>query len=88
MTPAKFPQANTVLNPPSDLDESQCVPINAGIGTAQGGNMDGINVIVVAWLPSEEDRKKIVEGGLIFLGCIGGLPPHFLATEFFPTNET
>lgn len=36
---------------PDDLEESQCATIPAYRGVISGGSVDGIPVVVVAWLP-------------------------------------
>lgn len=82
MTPANFPQANATLHPPSGYDESQCATIPAFQGRLLGGSLDGSNVVVVAWQPSPEDIEDIKNGNLVFLMCIGGIPPHTLTTRF------
>lgn len=82
MTPVKFPEANSRFGPPEDLAESQCMTIWAYSGTVAGGSVDGAHQVVVAWLPDEQERKRIADGGPIFLSVIGGLPPHYLSTSF------
>lgn len=87
MSPCVFPQANIQLGKPEDLDESQCESIPAFSGQMVGGNLDGSHLIVVAWKPSEDDLKRLVEGSPIFLTCIGGCPPHFMSATF-PFDKT
>lgn len=82
MKSVTFPQANTVFGPPPGMDESQCGSVVAFKGAIFGGNNDGTQVTVVAWEPSPEDIQRILLGGPIFMVCLGGLPPHTLATEF------
>lgn len=82
MTPCSFPQANTVFNRPPDMAESQCMDVPAHLGEAVGGSLDGVAVVVVAWLPDEAERRRIAEGGPVFLSVVGGLLPHFLCTDF------
>lgn len=82
MIPANFPQANTVFGPPSDLDPSQCQSIPAFLGTIGAGNLDGAKTVIVAWKPLPEELAQLNAGGLVYLGCIGGLPPHYLCTKF------
>ncbi len=82
MHPTNFAQGNINFGPPSDLDESQCGTIRAFLGKAHGGSMDGCDIVVTAWQPSAEDIAAIQRGEPIFLTCIGGLPPHFLSTDF------
>ena len=82
MIPIHFDQANARLGPPPDLEESQCLTISAYIGQAKGGSIDGAAIAVVAWQPSESDLRDLNNGGLIYLSMIGGVPPHFLSTDF------
>jgi len=82
MNPVNFPQANVVYGPPPSLDESQCRRIPAYRAQITGGSCDGEDVVVVAWKPDEEDMEKLMQGGVVYLSCIGGLPPHYLTTDF------
>lgn len=82
MTPTSFPEVNKIFRPPNDLAESQCGAIPAHVGIIQGGSMDGSIQVVVAWKPSAEEIDAIIEGKPVFLSVIGGLPPHFLTTNF------
>lgn len=56
--------------------------IHAYQGKVNGGSVDGSQIVVTAWRPSPEEVKAIIEGSLIFLSFLGGLPPHFATTEF------
>lgn len=82
MTPATFEGQNTEFRAPNDLDESQVMTIPAYAGRIRGGNLDGAPVVVVAWTPSPEELKDLIDGKPIFLSCVGGLPPHVLTTSF------
>lgn len=82
MRPADFPESNCEFGPPSDLDESQCCAVQAYKGVIKGGNLDGSNVVVTVWQPDPEDIQRIVDGAPIFIGMLGGLAPHVLATDF------
>jgi len=82
MTPVDFPQSNITLGAPSDLDESQCQSIRACHVAYQGGNLDGAKATIVAWQPSPEDLHKLMDGSPIFIGFLGGVPPHFVAAQF------
>lgn len=82
MTPTDFPQTNTLFAAPRELDESQCATIPAYVGPITGGNMDGSQVVIVAWQPDEDDIARILNGCPVYLMCIGGgLPPHSLITD-------
>ena len=87
MKPATFAEANTNFGPPPDMAESQCRTISAYRGKITGGSLDGETQVVVAWRPDADDLKRLNEGGLIYLGVIGGLPPHFLVTDFKETQR-
>ena len=82
MIPIKFPEANTTFGAPSDMDESQVMTIPGFAGQVTGGSCDGMPVVVVAWRPTPEELRDIVDGKPIFLSVFGGLPPHYMATSF------
>lgn len=77
MIPTHFPECNRSFGPPSDLQESQCATIKAF-----GGSCDGVPMTIVAWKPTPQELEAINGGALVYLTCIGGLPPHFLTTSF------
>jgi hypothetical protein len=82
MIPVTFPEANLKFGPPPDLAEPQCMTIPAHVCKVAGGSVDGSICVVVAWKPSPEEIQMLQEGKPIFLSCLGGLPPHFLTTQF------
>jgi hypothetical protein len=82
MTPTDFPEANVTYGPPNDLAESQCAKIRAWNGSATRGSCDGYKMVVVAWQPSAEELAALQAGAPVFLSVMGGLPPHFLTTDF------
>ena len=82
MIPAEFPESNGKFRPPKGLDESQCMTISAFVGQVVGGSVDGCQVVVTAWRPTEQELADIIAGKPIFFSSIGGLPPHFLTTDF------
>ena len=82
MRPEKFEQANCQFGPPEDLDDSQCKTIYAFKGQVNCGHLDGSEIIIVAWKPSTEEIEQIQAGAMVFLTCIGGLPPHRISTSF------
>lgn len=86
MTPIRFPEANCWFGPPPNLEESQVRTIHAYQGPAVG-SCDGMKVVIVAHMPTDEDRQRIAEGGPIFITQLGGLAPHFLTTNFAEANN-
>lgn len=82
MIPVRFPQANAFFGAPPGLDPSQVEAVAAYSGTAQGGSLDGMPIVVTAWRPSPEDLEALNAGRPIFLTFIGGLPPHMATTDF------
>jgi hypothetical protein len=82
MNPSSPPVVNSTFGAPADLDESQVFALPALTGKILGGNLDGVAFVAVAWKPTDEDIARILKGGLIYLTCLGGLPPHFLSTRF------
>ena len=81
MMPADFPQANAKFRCPNGMDESQVITIPGFVGKLDGGNLDGADVVIVAWIPSKEELEDLNNGGAIFLQVLGGLPPHSLTTR-------
>jgi hypothetical protein len=82
MHPVIINEANCNFTRPKDLEEAQCMEIRGFVGQIAGGSMDGENVVVVGWRPSEEDMERLKRGHPIYVSCIGGLPPHLLTTAF------
>lgn len=81
MSPTDFPESNSVFGPPPGMTEDQVQSVPAFNGQVIGGNCDGEQVVVVAWKPDETDLKRLNEGGIVYLMCFGGLPPHMLTTK-------
>jgi hypothetical protein len=82
MQPADFPQANARFGPPPGLAESQVRTVPAHLAQVVSGSVDGARQIITAWKPTAEELQKLQNGALIYLSCLGGLPPHFLTTSF------
>jgi len=85
MSPVNFPKSNSTFGPPPDLTEQQVNTVHAFTGVVDGGSLDGMPMVVVAWKPDEQDLEILKRGGAIYLAVMGGLPPHVLTTEF-PTR--
>jgi len=82
MTPINFPEANTQYGPPKDMTESQVATIPAFAGEVRSGSCDGVHIVVVAWTPTAEELRDIMDGKPIFISMFGGLAPHYLTTSF------
>lgn len=82
MTTTDFPQSNMAFGPPPGLDENQVQRVRAYHGTIQRGSVEGLKLVVVAWQPTFRELDDLNKGAPIFLTCIGGLPAHFLTTNF------
>jgi len=83
MTPVEFTEANAKFGPPKDLEETQCRTVPAYIGQVRGGSVDGSNVIITAWKPSEEDLVGLNKGQPVYLSIMAAnLPPHLLTLDF------
>lgn len=82
MNPTTFPEVNIRYSAPTGIDESQVMTIPAFVGETKSGSMDGVPMVVVAWLPTAEERSKIALGLPIFLTFIGGIPPHYPSMSF------
>lgn len=87
MIPIKFPEANKPYGAPADFEESQVCTIWAYEGEVVGGSVDGTKQVVVAWKPTEEELKRINNGGAIYLTFMGGLPPHYPSTSFWEATH-
>ncbi len=82
MTTIHFPEANAKFGPPDDMSEAQVRTIHAYAGEAKRGSCEGTMLVVVAWQPDERELAALNAGQPIFLTCLGGLPAHFLTTNF------
>ncbi len=87
MNPTNFPEANAVFGTPKDLAPSQCRAIPAFRGTVDGGSVDGLVFVVVAWQPTPEEIEDIKNGKPVFISMVGGLAPHYLTTDFFAATH-
>jgi len=63
------------------MDESQCASIPAFRGSMMGGCVDGADIVIVAWKPSDVELAQMAAGNPIYLGFMSGMPPHFVTTE-------
>jgi hypothetical protein len=82
MIATTFPQANARYGHPSDLAPEQVAEVPAFTGLIQGGSLDGQPIVITAWRPEPDDVARLMSGGLLFVGFIGGLPPHLVTTDF------
>lgn len=82
MEPTDFPEANINFGPPKGFSESQVRTIRGFRGQVTENSLDGVEVSVVAWKPSEPEIVQMIAGSPIYLTVIGGLPPHSLSTKF------
>ena len=82
MTPTTFPEANSQFGPPPDLTKEQCGSIPAFMGDVKSGSCEGAPLVVTAWKPNAQELADIINGKPIFFTCLGGLPPHFITTDF------
>lgn len=81
MIPENFDQANAIFRPPSDLTH-QCGAILAFKSVIETGSLEGSPLVVTAWKPSDLELAAILRGKPIFVSFLGGLPPHFVTTDF------
>lgn len=82
MRSINFPESNVNFGLPLELDASQCRPVRAYAAQISSGSLDGAIVVVTAWQPDPIDIARIAAGEPVYLSVIGGLPPHFLSTNF------
>lgn len=83
MTPAYFPEANAIIDtPPSaELPAGSVKPMHGLVGQIASGAFDGEKIIVVAWKPSINELKDLMDGGSVFLITLGIIPPHYIGTS-------
>ncbi len=86
MIPVTFQEANQVFHAPTDLEQVR--PIHAFHGAVRGGSLDGVAMVVTAWLPTPEELAALNAGAPVFLGFVGGLPPHVAGTSFESVTQT
>lgn len=96
MTPDQPPVSNCVFHAPDELDHTQVFSIHAYKNAIKpgftqevfagevppGSNLDGAPFIVTAWKPTAGELEELNRGGLVYLSCLGVLPPHFLTTTW------
>ena len=80
MEPGDIKNANRVLGPPKDLTENEVMSLPVLVEYQHDCEPRGI-VMRSAWIPTDEERKMIAEGGCVILSVFGtGHPPVALAT--------
>lgn len=83
MIATDFPEANKYFGPPKDLDPEQCQTIRAHVGVVQRGSVEGLPMIITAWKPTAAELADLNAGAPVYVTFVsGGLPPHFLTTQF------
>lgn len=81
MQPTTFPEANSTHHAPAG-DEHHCGSLPTFTGQIDGGSWDGTKIVIAAWKPDAEDLARLNAGQPVFVAMLGGLCPHFIATEF------
>lgn len=81
MQPVDFLESNTKFTAPDGMTEGQVMTIPAFKGQALNGSCDGIQMVVVAWKPDPGEIDRLIEGHLVYLTVMGGLPSHFITTQ-------
>ena len=83
MIAVEFAEANAKFGPPSDMEESQVQTVAAYLGQIKGGSVDGSNVIITAWRPTEQELADLNAGKCVYISILSPtLPPHLLTTNF------
>ncbi len=87
MKPVSFPQANAKFGPPEGMSEEQVSSVDVFGGKIQGGHLDGSNIIITCWEPTDEELTQILVDRKIYfsilsLGDTPILPPHCITTNF------
>lgn len=77
MMPVSFPESNAVFNPPEGVSEDEVYPVYA----FKGQDSTGYPTVITCWQLSKEDLEEIQQTGVVWLGFMGGLPPHYATVE-------
>lgn len=77
-----FAEANTLYGPPLGMTEEQVKTVHCWEGYAGRGSCDGSKMVVTAWKPRPDELAALNAGEPVFLTVLGGLPPHFITTNF------
>lgn len=77
-----FPEVNIRYGPPPGMTEDQVRTVHCWQGYAGRGSCDGSLMVVTAWQPRPEELAALNAGSPVFLTVLGGLPPHFITTNF------
>lgn len=82
MNSVDFPESNTNFGPPKGMTEEQVASIPAAIVRQDGGQHDGLVMVIVAWEPSPDELRALISGARVFITMRGGCAPHFVTTSF------
>lgn len=83
MIPVKFTEHNCVFGPPDGFSEEQVKSLYCYDGMVNQGSVDGVEILVTAWIPSQKELEDIIAGRPIFLTTMGRhLFPQMLTTRF------
>lgn len=87
MNPCNFPEANSVFHAPEDFEVEQVASIPAYQHEVQGGTCDGVQQVVVAWMPTPAEIAVILAGNPIYVSMLGGLSAHMVTTDFYAATH-
>lgn len=82
MIASDFPEANGTIKPPTGYAESQVMPLRIFMGEVERGAVEGAKICVSCWRPTVEELAALVSGAPLFISFLGGMPPHYPATNF------
>ena len=76
-----FTEGNIVISAPPDFP--QVKPVSAYRGVINTGSLDGVGILVTAWMPSPEELEELNKGNPVYIGFLGeALPCHCVGSSF------
>lgn len=73
-----FPEATEVV---AVVGTDEPIMAAARRMVVNGGEGDGAEIFLVCWQPNLAERERIAQGANVYIGLLGGVPLHFVATN-------
>lgn len=86
MNPINFVGANANFGKPKDWDEAKngpCATLPVLVQDLPGGLKGHVSL----WVPTAEERRKLLLGSAIMLSCVGGQPVVALGVTDVPAKQ-